>query len=183
MKKQNKSWVKVFYGGLGTLVMAWIGQYLYDIINLETKFNNVFSSIGYLFTDYPYINAVTSYNITVFERYGYLIASGIFGASITMFVKALKAYRNKSKNVPSIITWAVITISTVIVYFYCVPISTVYTAVYREKNNLEIVKPYISNQEYDLLISNLYQIESKKDYEKLVDDVKKIANENNLILQ
>lgn len=180
MKKDSNSWVKVLFGGLGTIMVAWVGQYLYDIINIQTRFDNIFVSLRYLFNDFPYSNAVRSFDITVFERYGYIIASGLFGGSVTILAKAIK---HKTKDTFLNLSCLLIAIASVLIYLYSAPVSIIYGTVYRGKNNIEIIKPYISNQEYDILISRFYQIESKKDYKNLIDDVKEVADDNNLILQ
>lgn len=59
---------------------------------------------------------------------------------------------------------------------------TRHTAI-RITNNIEIVSPYISDLEYKTLKSNFYSLSSKQDYDELVLQIEKFANENNLKLK
>lgn len=49
--------------------------------------------------------------------------------------------------------------------------------------NIEIVSPYISDQEYKQLKSAFYTIDSKADYDSFVDQINLIAEANSLILK
>lgn len=50
-------------------------------------------------------------------------------------------------------------------------------------NNIEIVAPYITSQEYKKLKSNYYSIQTKDDYDELSQTIKSIAQDNKLTLQ
>lgn len=45
-------------------------------------------------------------------------------------------------------------------------------------NNTEIIHPFISNQDYIKLKSDILQIDSKKTFDKTNNEIRKIANEN-----
>lgn len=49
--------------------------------------------------------------------------------------------------------------------------------------NIEIVAPYITDVKYKQLRSDFFQVDSKSDYESLVEDITAIAEENNLQLK
>lgn len=50
-------------------------------------------------------------------------------------------------------------------------------------NNIEIVSAYIPHKSYTMLKSKFYTIQSKKDYDLLVEDMEFIAENNNVELQ
>lgn len=50
-------------------------------------------------------------------------------------------------------------------------------------NNIEIVSPYISDQEYKKLKSNFYSMTSKNDYTELCDSINQIAEVNGIELK
>lgn len=49
--------------------------------------------------------------------------------------------------------------------------------------NIEIVSPYISDVEYKTLKSNFYSMDSKSDYDALMDNLNRIASNNSLKLK
>lgn len=176
MKKENKYWIKVFFGGLGTLLLGWLSQYLYEIINIKTRFNSLFSFIF----DYPYAHSVSTFELSFLERYGYVIAGGIFGVSIMLLNMLLK---RKSKDSFLIFSNIFFLVASIILYLYSAPINMIYKNVYREKNNIEIIKPFVTSKEYDNYISNYYQIQNHQDFKNLQKDLKVIAEEHFLNLQ
>ena len=47
---------------------------------------------------------------------------------------------------------------------------------------MEILRPYVGEQEYHLLKSTFLQIESKEDFEDLLQRIRDLAKENNIEL-
>lgn len=180
MKDSKKNWVSWIMGILGTFFASWFGTYLYDILNLETRFDSSLSFIRFFFSDYPYKNAVSTLDLSLLERYGYIIAGSIFGVSIMFLTKIIKG-KNKDKFM--LFSTLFFLIMSVILYLYSAPISMIFKNVARERNNIEIIKPYITDDEYDRFISSYYQIQNKNDFKNIQIEIKDIANEHSLNLQ
>lgn len=180
MDEKNKKWFLSLTGLFGGLVLSWIGTYIYTATNMEGGFDSIVTSIRMFFSNYPYSYAVRVNELPFFIRYGYAIGAAIIGVLSNLIVSLLK---NKFRDFWvyfALIFYFIIGVGFIL---YSIPISSQYERVSKERNNIEIIKPVISESEYNLLVSEYYQIKSKDHFEDLRNKIKGTAEDNDLSLQ
>ena len=89
------------------------------------------------------------------------------------------------KMLKSIMGFFIISISGLLLYMLMKIAGQVITlnAITDFNQHMRIIKPYISNEDYDKHLSNWSQMESLGDYNKVYEPIMKVANENNLTLR
>lgn len=191
MAEQKSRKIKVAFISIG---LGIIGSFLWEIVLspiIDFLINTVSSGFIWLFTHLriaildSYYQQIAQGNLqnAIFNFLLFLFSIYFFRDLPNIFIKrVLKENNFKAsfkKMLPLVIPMSIIVACIFGTfnesYFYTLHITT--------KNNIEIVCPYISEQEYKELKSRFYAIKQKTDYESLKNDISKIAYENNLKLQ
>ncbi|MFT0189185.1 hypothetical protein ACI3E5_06035 [Candidatus Enterococcus avicola] len=180
MEEKSKKWILSLTGLFGGLVLSWIGNYIYTATNMEGGFDSIFTSIGLFFSNYPYSYAVRVNELPFFVRYGSAIGAAIIGSLSNIIVSLLKSKFRDFWVYFALSFYFLIGLGFIL---YSVPISSQYERVSKERNNIEIIKPVISESEYNLLVSEYYQIKNKDNFEDLRNKIKRTAEDNDLSLQ
>ena len=87
---------------------------------------------------------------------------------------------NQSKRILKGISYFLIAILSIILIFIFISQSFVNEAILYFKQVMLICKPYINHDDYDMFYSRLSLINYKEDFEKILDDLFKIADKNNI---
>lgn len=180
MDEKSKKWFFSLTGLFGGVVISWIGTYIYTATNMEGGFDSIITSIKNFFTNYPYSYSVRVNELPFFIRYGSALGAAIVGIISTFIVKLLKLKDRDIGIYFGLFFYFSIGLGFIL---YSTPINSQYEWVTKERNNIEIIKPFISDSDYNVLISEYYQIKSKDNFEDLKNKIKKTADENQLSLQ
>lgn len=180
MNEKSKKWFVSLTGLLGGIIVSWIGTYIYNATNMEGGLDSIVASIKNHFTNYPYTYAVRVTELPFFIRYGPAFGSVIVGVVSTFILKLIK---NKDKDFWvyfGLFFYLSIGLGFII---YNNPLKSQYEWITKERNNIEIIKPVISDSEYNVLVSEYYQIKSKDNFEDLKNKIKNTADDHRLSLQ
>lgn len=178
--KERKPLLWGFLGVIGTLSVSWIGSYIYSVTNMEGGMTDILTSLKDYYINYPFEYAVSRDQMPFFTHYGYIIGSFMVGPSITLLYVALKREQKIRIEIVSIISLFLVGCGVILVNL---PLSSRFESVHRTKNNIEIIRPYISEEEYQNFESQFLQIKTKNEYELVKKEIEKIVMDKNLSLQ
>lgn len=142
--------------------------------------NDLVGLIKNFFTDYPYEYAVVITQPSFFVKYGSLIGGAASGSFIVCLFNALG---RKTKSRLEIAIFSLGFFSSFALAFVAIPLNTQFNSAQKTNNNIEIIRPYVSEEQYTEFRSDFYQIKTKKEYESFVLDLKKAAKPHDLSLQ
>lgn len=164
-----------------TFFIGWLTQYLYDVWKIYDLYGGIARGLkGFIqaIEDSTYRTAIntTSADLKPFLLMIYMSAS--FGFWIIYMLNAIKS--KKKIYIVANLTLGLLIISGLITSI--ITTATVDSISTQSKNNLLIVKPYISDKNYSLLESEYYQIDSKDKFQAHYKKLKKIADKQNLTI-
>lgn len=199
LKKNNKSFFKstiigmIVVGALGsglwsnicTPIFEFLSAQLSDIIPLISKnmMNGTYVKVSKgLHEDYS-LQMYMGFMVILMSAYLILwkrisLEDTIQNADTSKIRNSLRSFFNSKKFV---------LFMTVFAWIFC--IFSIGESIYinstitQTLNNIEIVSPYINDEEYKYLKSKFYSIKGTSDYDKLVEELNAIAKENNIILK
>ena len=194
-----QNWIKISLGVLGTILLGAIGSGLWErflsgtvdsVVDLSIV---IVSSIFNSYKDGIYETASLGFH----ESYSLLLIMLFVMLMPLAYLRLLRMHpievkrRRTSENkvgdfIVSEKGYKFIFGLTITVMILCVfiisKISYTNRVVTYSMRSIDIVKPYISNNEYDLLKSQFYQVRNTDDYTMFNDKVKRISNKHNLKL-
>lgn len=151
----------VLMGIVGTLMVQQIITYG-KVAALSTFGLNTYKKMGEDVHDSPYLYA--------------LLATITFTSIVIFLIDAYK--KSKQNNIISATLNIIFVLFMIFMsYFFIIRTNSIMTANYNLKN-VEIIRPYISENKYIKIKSDMYQIKSKKDFEKFDKYIRSVANKN-----
>lgn len=194
-----KNWIKITLGILGTIFLGAIGSGLWErflskiidsLVSLSVEFlNSIFKS----YKDGIYETASVGFH----ETYSMQLFLLFFLLMPLAYIKLLKRHPENNKDKGDFdkkvgsflrgkngyVLLQILTISVMISCLFIVSgISYTNRIITYSIRSIDIVKPYISDAEYDKLISDYYQVRNTDDYSKFSVNIQKIAEEHALRL-
>lgn len=164
-----------------TFFIGWLIQYLYDVWKIYDLYGGIAKGLnGFVqaIEDSTYRTAIntTSADFKPFLLMIYMSAS--FGFWLIYMLNAVKS-KNKTYIVANLILGVLIIAGLTSSIATTATVSNIST---KSKNNLLIVKPYLSDKDYSLLESDYYQIDSKNKFQLHYKKIKQIASTHNLTI-
>lgn len=147
---------------------------------MEGGLYNIVSNVRNYFVDFPFEYSVSITQLPLITQYGHLIGSFLFGPGLTLLYMTVK---EKKRNLTELLISLLLIISGIGFILVNYPISSNFYNVRSTKNNIEIIRPYINEKEYQNFQSQFLQIKTQKEYNQLKVSIETIANDNKLSLQ
>lgn len=180
-QKDNKL-RKIISNFISIFVLAWIGSYTYEAFKIADKTDSFFKTLiklPSLINDSMIKNTVSLFDSTSVYFLMFIVANLIlFTIYKQQIFELLKKEKINSLNDFLSIVNIALMISLSIISLYSISLQR--SVVTEPINNLEIVRPYVSNDEYLNLRSEYLQIDNKKSLKKLTNKIESIAEKNNL---
>lgn len=177
----KKYGLKILSFTFGAFFIVWLSQYLYDVWKISEVYGNIGNRIKGIFQALEDIRYKTAVNTNSADFHFLLVQfffSFSFGFSISYVFKFIK----QKKNFRAVISLLL----SIIIGMGAFDAGKTETLINRisvkSPNNLIIIKPYISAEEYSILQSEYYQIDSKADFENHNKKVERIAKKHDLTI-
>ncbi len=169
-----------------TIILGALGSAFWELCLKKTFYLTINTLMPYLlqcFNDSFYSRVSRSLYATSFHSFSYIMLS--FMILILMppdFITRIFHSRQKEKR--ERIFQSVFRFSCFLIIAYNFFIVAIASNIAQDTlNNIDIVAPYVSDIEYRQLRSDFFQMDSKTDYENIVEELTSIAEENELQLK
>lgn len=147
---------------------------------MEGGLYNIVSNVRNYFVDFPFEYSVSRTQLPFVTQYGHLIGAFLIGPGLTLLYMTVK---EKKRNLTELLISLLLITSGIGFILVNDPISSNFYNVRSTKNDIEIIRPYINEKEYQNFQSQFLQIKTRKEYNELKVSIETIADDNKLSLQ
>lgn len=179
----NSKTRKTIWFVISTFFIGWLASYLYDSLNIRNQYDNFFSFLAKVFGsiwDKAVFSAIHATSLPTWR----LVLFSLAAIALVICVKDMIDLKKKDSNKKiisyifnslSIISFSFIGMSSLLGFLAYQPANIT-------KNSIEIIKPYVDVNDYDLLKSEYYQIDTDKKYADFAKKLNDIAESENIKL-
>lgn len=182
----NRYGKAIFNFIFGSFIIVWLGNYLYEKLSISQVFDNLVNQLSTLPTNYIDSKVQLVMNGSAFASNGILIATISLMTIILCCFFLIQTFKKREKRMQkNKLFLTVIFIALQFVNFFnaLVVTSLNNNICIQTPKNIEIIRPYISDNDYLKMKSNFFQINSYNDYQTINSEITSIAKTNNLTIR
>ncbi len=177
---------KVINVFVSVFLVSWIGSYTYEAFRLHDRTENLLlfiKEIPTILSEYMFIYAIDSQlNIFVMLIPALFVLYSVC-MSIPLLIKKIKKDGNFSLTMSKLRTISTIVLGSAYLFFILSVVDIKVSLISNIETNLEIVRPYINENDYFLMKSDYLQMTDKKSFNKIDKRIKEIAKLHDLQLK
>lgn len=166
-------------------LITWLSNYLYESLDIYSLYDNIFKGIPAIkqtLVDRAFNNAVIGTYGLKYSDIILSISSACFAFAVFDLVYYFKKH-DKFHRLGSLVSRIGLLLTTIFLIFTSLISASVYKDVSSAEYNFQIVRAYMDDSNYDKMVSNFYQINCEKDFNKVNSQLQTVAEENNLSLK